>query len=431
LLLCGIDQVEAGAVIAASLAHPRRPEVELLAPGAVVEAAMIDRLSRLGVSHLWVQHDLTADLDGAVSPALTSSQLAVFTRLRGDFARMAQRTVSQGDMHAYRMAMMDLVCQVVSNRRLAGLAQRLQSHRSVLMAHSVNVAYLSLLIGLELETYIIQQRPRLASEHARDLTNLALGGLLHDIGKTQLSPDAAEMHEAHLEGGTAVHEEEADRADYLRHCEIGYRMLGDTRVAASARQVVLGHHQRYDGRGWPDLTELTGKRRAGPQVGDQIHIFSRIVAVANVLDNLLCEAEQSRIPPVAALRTLASGRFDAWFDPFVCQMALRCLPPFPVGAQVTLSDGREAVVVRPSLAQPCRPVVRRLDVPLDVPGDDTAAGASAAATTAAHGAAGQLDLQQHPELHIASCAGQDVGAHLFELPVELPRLPHRASHEAA
>lgn len=413
MLYCGIDQIESGAVIAAPLAHPRRPDIELLAPGARVEPPMVDRLRRLGVTHLWIQHDLTADLDGAVSPALTASQLAVFTRLRSDFARLAQRTISQGDMHAYRLAMMDLVCKVVSNRRLAGLAQRLQSHRSPLMAHSVNVAYLSLLIGLELETYIVQQRPRLPSEHARDLTNLALGGLLHDIGKTQLSPAAASLHETLLDVREDDEADASTRDDYHSHCEVGYNMLGATRAPASARQVILGHHQRYDGSGWPDLTELTHKRRSGPQVGDQIHIFSRIVAVANVLDNLLRQAEEKRRPPVAALHALASGRFDDWFDPFVRQMALRCLPPFPLGALVTLSDDRPAVVVSPSLQQPCRPLVRPLDVAAD---------------------AAPLDLQQHPHLHIVACAGQDVREHLFELSVDPPRLPHPRTnrpHQAA
>lgn len=413
MLYCGIDQIDPGAVIAASLAHPRRPDVELLAPGARVEPPMIDRLRRLGITHLWIQHDLTADLEGAVSPALTASQLAVFTRLRSDFARLAQRTISQGDLHAYRLAMMDLVCKVVSSRRLAGLAQRLQSHRSPLMAHSVNVAYLSLLIGLELETYIVQQRPRLPSEYARDLTNLALGGLLHDIGKTQLAPDAAALHEVFLDTGDQDDIDEATRDDYRGHCELGYRMLGATRAPASARQVILGHHQRYDGSGWPDLTELTHKRRTGPQVGDQIHIFSRIVAVANVLDNLLRQAEQDRLPPIAALHTLASSRFDDWFDPFVRQMALRCLPPFPLGALVTLSDGRPAAVISPSLQQPCRPLVRPLDAAAE---------------------AAPLDLQQHPHLHVTTCAGQDVRGHLFELSVDLPRLPRPRTdlpHQAA
>ncbi len=408
MLLCGIDQVEAGAVVAVPLQHPRRPDVELLAAGVPIEDRMISRLQRLGVTHLWIRHDLTADLELAVSPTLTTRQLAVFERLRHDFTALAQRTISQGDIHTYRQAMMELVCEVVSNHRLAGLAQRLQSHRGPLMAHSVNVAYLALLIGLELETYIVHERPKVASEHARDLTNLALGGLLHDVGKTRLDTELANLHEA-CEGEyglDAIEEETADA--YRGHCELGYRMLGTTRIPASARGVVLGHHQRFDGGGWPDMAEVTDKRRPGPQAGHEIHIFSRIVAVANVLDNLLRAAEQRRQPAIAALYAFSACRFDGWFDPLVRQMAMRCLPPFPLGAHVTLSDGSEAAVVCPSLHQPCRPTVRLLRT------DDD-------------GQTPQIDLHDHYDLRIVRCAGQDVTEYLFELNPELPRQPSRAA----
>ena len=59
-----------------------------------------------------------------------------------------------------------------------------------LFTHSANVAYLSVLIGIDLETYIVQQRSRLDQHHARDITALGMGAMMHDIGKSILEERA-------------------------------------------------------------------------------------------------------------------------------------------------------------------------------------------------------------------------------------------------
>src|SRR5262249_37883776 len=143
---------------------------------------------------------------------------------------------------------------------------------------------------------------------------------------------------------------------YDRHTLDGYKMLRLSRGAASVTQAALNHHQRFDGSGWPDMAVATQNRRSGTQSGRQIHIFTRIVAAANVLDNLMRSATGDRLPPAAALHAFASSRFDGWFDPVVRRAALRRIPPFAVGSQVKLSDGRKAVVIAPSMENPCRPM---------------------------------------------------------------------------
>ena len=45
------------------------------------------------------------------------------------------------------------------------------------------------------------------------------------------------------------------------------------------------------------------------------------------------------------------------FDPWALDMALRWIPPYPLGALVTLSDGREGVVTDLNSARPCEPTV--------------------------------------------------------------------------
>jgi HD-GYP domain-containing protein (c-di-GMP phosphodiesterase class II) len=406
VLLCGLDNAQPGMKIAGVVLHPRRPELELLSPGATLDASILARLRRLGVAEIWIQNDATADLDGLLNPRLSAVRREIYARIKQDFARLEQATISTAQVQSYRKTVMELVCEIISNRRLAGLTEQLFSDKSGLFTHCANVAFLAALAGLELETYIVSERRTLTVEHARDLPTLGLGGLLHDIGKTALPASLRECHEAHARLAPPPDSRSPESppsdalAEYRRHALIGYIMLRGSRAPASATQAVLNHHQRFDGTGWPDMAEATHNRRQGAQAGRQIHVFSRIVNAANVLDNLLRDAQGARRPPVAALHDFASPRFDGWFDPVVRRVMLHRIPPFQVGSLVTLSDGRDAAVVAPCIRQPCRPMVRLLS--------ESARGRDGHYPT--------LNLEDRPELRIVRWAGTPVEPWLFTLP---------------
>ena len=411
MLLCSLDNVQPGTELAAAVFHPRRPGVELLRPGVVLDHALLVRLRQLGVGTIWVACDATADLDALMPEDIGQTRRAAYELLKQNFSAISRSTVTAGDVQRYRQIIMDLVLELMGNRHLAGLSEQLFAGPPSLFTHGANVAYLSVLVGLRLEAYVIQQRDRLEYDHARDLTNLGIGAMLHDIGKlgmakavarrTAIDPgDPSEPKDA---------EAEQDGPDYHEHPQLGYEMLSDTQTPATAKQIALNHHQRWDGKGYPDLSAVTRQRRRGPQQGEQIHVFCRIVAVADVMDHLIREAQQMNRPTVAALRAMHEARFDGWFDPIVRDMMLRCLPPFPVGSHLRLSSGQEAVAIAPSLDQPCRPVVRLLD---DAAGEGQAGSA--------------INLQERLGLCVTECAGREVGPYLFELDRHCPALLQKA-----
>lgn len=376
--------------------HPASPGRELLKPGVVLDAGMLASLVRIGVPQVWTEDDATRDLDGAVAGQLTAARMEMFARLKQDLRSVSQQTVAAADVQSCRRSVLNLVCMLIANGKYAGLTDSLFGCDD-LVGHATNVAYLSILVGLELQTYIVRERPRLAAAHARDMGVLGLAGMLHDVGKSRLERGVAARHEVH--GAPAG----AGGDGYDRHTLDGYQMLRHSRGAASVTQAVLNHHQRFDGSGWPDMAVVTRNRRTGTQSSRQIHVFTRIVSAANVLDNLLRSAAGDRVPPVSALHAFASARFDGWFDPIVRRATLRRIPPFAIGTQVGLSDGRKAVVVAPSLDHPCRPTVRPLQ----------SAGAE------------PVDLSQSPQVSITHYLGQDVHKWLYSVPTQ------EAAHAAA
>jgi putative nucleotidyltransferase with HDIG domain len=99
------------------------------------------------------------------------------------------------------------------------------------------------------------------------LRALATGALVHDIGKLSV-PDAILKKPAKLD----THEFEVIK----RHPESGFRMLRELGFGESIRRLVLDHHERLDGTGYP--------RRLN---GTAISLDARILAVCDVYDALI------------------------------------------------------------------------------------------------------------------------------------------------
>lgn len=99
-----------------------------------------------------------------------------------------------------------------------------------------------------------------------DLRYMQLGALLHDVGKIGI-PDAI----LHKPGAL----DEAEWKLMRQHPKTGYNILREINFLKPALDIVLSHHERYDGKGYP----------AG-LAGETIPLMARIVAVADAYDAL-------------------------------------------------------------------------------------------------------------------------------------------------
>lgn len=133
------------------------------------------------------------------------------------------------------------------------------------------------------------------SKRAAELAHTA--GLLHDIGRFALPDRVMERQ------GTLT---EDDWEAIRLHPELGADMLQDLGVYGPVAQIVRAHHERLDGRGYPDGLE-----------GDEIPEIARIVAVAEVYDTLTAEdTYRDRLTSFQAmteLRRVAGRQLDERF----------------------------------------------------------------------------------------------------------------------
>ena len=263
--------------------------------------------------------------------------------------------------------------------------------------HAMNVTYVSLLIGLRLGFYLEHERAKLPAPVARDVSNLGVAAMLHDIGMSRLDPNVVERW-------NRTHDE-SDEA-WREHVRTGYELVrGELEPTAAA--AVLHHHQHFDGSGFPRRRTLQGD--VVPVAGHDIHVFARIIAAADLFDRLTqpgnapgtTEIGLTPRPVVCALSELQGEPYRYWVDPVVFSALIEVCPPYPPGAVVRLSDGRQAAVVSWSADDPCRPYVVGLggrdgEIDLDVEDGEP------------------IDLRARRDLSVACVDGVEVGAHNFD-----------------
>ena len=122
-------------------------------------------------------------------------------------------------------------------------------------------------------------------------------GLLHDIGRFALS-DRVMEREGRLN--------EEDWTAIRRHPAIGADLLKDVGVYGPVAEIVLCHHERIDGRGYPRGLK-----------GDEIPEIARIVAVAEVYDTLTApdtyRTQMNSFEALTELRRVAGRQLDGRF----------------------------------------------------------------------------------------------------------------------
>jgi HD-GYP domain-containing protein (c-di-GMP phosphodiesterase class II) len=187
--------------------------------------------------------------------------------------------------------------------------------------HSVNVCVLSLAVGRRLGL------------KRRQLGELGLSALFHDLGKTSL-PQSLLNKTGRLE--------KVEMEQMMRHPVNGVKQLinikGLSGVTAKLMISVFRHHNNVDGSGYPPLRK-----------DEDLSLCSRIIRIADSYDAMTSRRiyrrdHRNNVEAIEELWSLA-GRH---YDPAILKVFIRTVGIFPVGSLVQLNSGEIAIVLKNS-----------------------------------------------------------------------------------
>lgn len=388
MLRVPVDKIEPGMILARPIPLPNDSRRFLLQRDVEIPVDLVPRLKQLGVLEVWVRCRDLEFLEDIIDEGLGDQQREVYSVVRKNFEQVMGGTAIELDITRFQSSIGSLFDFLKGSNCGNMLLQKLDAFDNYLMSHSTNVCYLALLLGMKLERYLIDERQAKSPREAKDLRLLGLGCLLHDIGKMRIPAEVLNKP------GKLTDEE---MALMRKHPEFGYQMLGGQAPPAAA-QVVLNHHQRFDGTGYPARFDRRTGEPLPPLAGKQIPIFCRIATIADIYDAATSQRCYSDAKPsvqvLHELRTWCRGAFD----PVVEQAFYEIVPPFPLGKVVRLNNGVEAVVVDFNPRHPVRPKVQGLRTPTGQRYDDPSLE--------------EIDLAMYPEIEVVEVDGVDVRPYL-------------------
>ncbi|MBI6546819.1 MAG: hypothetical protein HY692_08490 [Cyanobacteria bacterium NC_groundwater_1444_Ag_S-0.65um_54_12] len=134
------------------------------------------------------------------------------------------------------------------------------------------------------------------------------------------------------------------------HARAGFDMLREIwSLSAHAKIIVLQHHERYDGTGYPKGLK-----------GQDIHMYGQIGAIADVYDALTSDRTyRRRLLPNEAIDFLV-GHGDRYFSKDIITTFISVIAPYPIGTMVKLSTNDVGIVTEVDMKVATRPVVRIL-----------------------------------------------------------------------
>jgi HD-GYP domain-containing protein (c-di-GMP phosphodiesterase class II) len=287
----------------------------LLSDGVQLTVYMINTLKRIGVTMIYIKEPYLEDVE-IVDVVSEENKRLVMQRMGETFDSL--RSGKEFNTKNINLSIDRMLEDIIKNKEVLIQLSDIRSKDNDMYVHAMNVCTISSLIGINMG---------LTQNQVREL---AIGALLHDIGKIDALTDdtSPDMKKHHTWRGFEVLKNKREFSLLIAH-------------------VAFQHHETLDAQGLPRKVDA-----------DQIHLYAKIVAAANLFDNLLYNpANGKRMLPHDAcehMMALAGTKLDHE----VLIHFLRTVSIYPTGSSVRLSTKESGVVVGQHRGLPGRPIVR-------------------------------------------------------------------------
>lgn len=303
----------------------------LLNAGVVLTRRYIDKLKSMGIPALYIDDGWLSDIQ--VEDVISEeTRMAVTSQVREFFSNTGSNPSASRNIIGIKdigHTVNEIIDQLLNSRDIVVNLTDIRSLDEYTFGHSVNVCVLALTTGI-----------RIGYSKAK-LFHLAMGALLHDIGKTRIP-------EHILNKPGKLTDEEFK--EIQKHSEYGYEiLLKNPNVSRLSALVAQQHHERYNGQGYPNRLE-----------NEEIHEFAQITGLVDMYDALTADRVYRRAFSAHEAYEMISASGNHFFDLRLVKAFLHHVAAYPAGTLVKLNTGEIAGVIDTTPGYTKQPRVRVL-----------------------------------------------------------------------
>ncbi|MCK5347566.1 MAG: HD domain-containing protein, partial [Candidatus Heimdallarchaeota archaeon] len=245
--------------------------------------------------------------------------------------KKAEKLIQDGHFKKINITtdMKNIVKEIIKDISAAGVKSlntlMLKSHDSYFMDHAVNTTVLATLIA---------QKYNFSS---KEISELALGTFLHDIGKTI------------IEQFQDYDKPESTKEYYVKHSQFGYELLKyNYDISPVETQIVYQHHEHQDGSGFPkgligdNIPPVKLKER---KTKGRIFRLAQICCVANVYDKMVLNPScEKQMDPHDVIKQIIKDS-GTKYNKSVVQALFQVIPLYQVGVYVKVIDSSDPTIL--------------------------------------------------------------------------------------
>ena len=335
------DKVRSGEILGRTIF--REDGTPLVTKGMALTAKMLVRLIEEDVLMIYIEDELSSGIEP--SSVISDQQLLrgsiemgkVFKEIK-DSVHFSTEQSDQRLRYVYDSLHIEILSKfldeierdIFDNKEILYQVFNMFSMDMYTYKHSVDVAILAMLIGKEL------------GYNMKDIKLLGFGGILHDIGKSQIPVEVLNKKGKLTE----------DEWTLLQtHPEKGYELIKDViTLNGHVKQMVRYHHERNDGSGYPFALQ-----------NEELTEFIKIIIVADIFNAIASNRiYRTALTPEKIIEYIHQETVYR-LDYKIVNALLKVIHIYPEGVIVKLSDGRKAIVIESKKSAPSRPLLRDIE----------------------------------------------------------------------
>lgn len=319
-----IDSIKGNEILAKDIYG--NTDTILMVSGMVLKKEYVERLKRLNVDYVYIEDGFTREI---------SEQESIEERIKIQCQETIESVYERysycGDVELKELTSVasKVIFEILKEPNVLYSVENVRQKHETVYSHCLNVCALSVLVALKMGL------------NSTQVEDIAIGSLIHDIGYLYLEvPDIVESLNC---------PNPRDSKHMKKHVVYGYTEVEyETWLSKKAKNIILSHHEYYDGSGYP--LKLAG---------NDIDIETKVVTVCNEFERIIYNDVSEKVKSYEAVEYIInqSGKM---FDPSVVEAFSSSVARFPNGTRVITNQGEYGIVIRQNINFPTRPVIQIL-----------------------------------------------------------------------